>query len=141
MKCVPYLIFHLYLYKPRTVQNYIAGINMRCPFRTLPNSRDGRVLVNSFWSMSVKQLSTARFSKKVLKRFIQMEPRGKVNALTAFCFILFLYSRLITVCSLNNPFTEWDIILQYEEHIDQFSWLFKCSNEHFLFPIQESYCF
>lgn len=42
---------------------------------------------------------------------------------------------------MNNPFTEQDITLQYEEHIEQFTLLFKCSNKDFLLSIQDSYLF
>lgn len=87
---------------------------------------------------SVKQLSSARFSRNVLKRFQWMDWLEK------WMCCLFFFSSSCTqgwslcaawiILSLNK-------ILQYEEHIEHFSLLFKCCNEDLLFSIKENYLF
>lgn len=87
---------------------------------------------------SVKQLSSARFSKNVLKRFKWMDWLEKW-----MCWLLFVSSSCTQGWSLCAAWIILSLnkILEYEEHIEHFSLLFKCCNEDLLFSIKENYLF
>lgn len=87
---------------------------------------------------SVKQLSSARFSKKVLKRFKWMDWLEKW-----MCWLLFVSSSCTQDWSLCAAWIILSLnkILHYEEHIEHFSLLFKCCNQDLLFSIKENHLF